>query len=309
MEKHPFGGTAYEVSTLGFGSAPVGFLEVDQERAAKILNFLLDRGVNLIDTAAGYPGSEVLIGESVAHRRSEYVLVSKCGRAVEGLPGEEWSERLILATVEQSLRRLKTDHLDVMLLHSCERKILEKGEAMGALVKARDAGKIRYAGYSGDDDAAAYAARLPDVSVVETSINICDQSNIDRVLPIATTRRLGILAKRPIANAAWKSFAVQEGMYKEYASEYAARFQEMGLTPAALGYEGGEAAWPEIALRFTLSQPGVHTAIIGTTRLANAEANLKAAEAGPLPPETVERIRAAFRAAEARSGRRWNGLT
>ena len=59
-----------------------------------------------------------------------------------GLPGKAWSEDLILATVDRSLRNTKTDHLDVMLLHSCNLETLQKGEAIGALVKARDAGKI-----------------------------------------------------------------------------------------------------------------------------------------------------------------------
>ena len=77
-------------------------------------------------------------------------------------------------------------------------------------------------------------------------------------------------------------------MYKSYAKTYTERLAKMKLSPAALGFSGPpETAWPELALRFTLSQPGVHCAIIGTTNPDNARANLEAAEKGPLPPEVV----------------------
>src|SRR6185312_5665153 len=158
MEKTTFGKTGFKVSRLGFGAGPIGFLATDQQRVANIINILLDSGVNVIDTAASYQGSEDLIGNAVSSRRSEYVLISKCGQAFPDLPGAAWSAEVITATVDRALRRLKTDHLDVMLLHSCELATLKKGEAIAALAKARDAGKIRFAGYSGDNDAGAYAA-------------------------------------------------------------------------------------------------------------------------------------------------------
>jgi aryl-alcohol dehydrogenase-like predicted oxidoreductase len=309
MKKTPFGKTGIQVTALGFGGAEVGYLQIDKDRVSKILNLLLDEWVNVIDTAASYEGSEQLIGETIAHRRGEYVLISKCGGAVPGVEGQPWSEALITQTVDRSLRRLKVNRLDVMLLHSCDLDTLKRGEALGALVKAREAGKIRFAGYSGDNEAAAYAATLPDVAVIETSINIVDQANIDLVLPVAREHGVGVIAKRPIANAPWRSD--HKGIYAGYVKTYRERFAAMGLSLDDLGFGGvrPEAAWPEIALRFTLAQPGVNTAIIGTTNPANAEANVEAAERDGLPPEAVEKIRAAFRAAEEKSGHKWGGLT
>src|SRR3954463_11014668 len=114
MQHRPFGRTGLHVSPLGFGGAPVGYLKTDRERVATILNFLLDHNVNLIDTAASYEGSEELIGQTIGHRRNQFILVSKCGRKVEGddsVSGEDWSADLIAKTVDRSLRRLKTDHL------------------------------------------------------------------------------------------------------------------------------------------------------------------------------------------------------
>src|SRR3954453_18550688 len=200
MKKIPFGRTGLDASVLGYGAAPIGYLATEQEKVTRILNLLLDQGVNLIDTAASYKGSEEMIAKAIGHRRSEFVLVSKCGSEVPQAHGKSWSAELIRNTVDASLKRLKTDRLDVMLLHSCDLETLKKGEALGALVEARNAGKIRHAGYSGDNETAAWAAEQPDVAVIETSISFVDQNNIGTTLPVTRRRNLGVLAKRPIGN-------------------------------------------------------------------------------------------------------------
>jgi len=309
MQKRPFGSTGLSVSPLGFGAAPIGLLQTERDAARKLLNLLLDEGVNLIDTAASYKNSEEVIGESIGHRRGEFVLVSKCGRSVPHVDAAvDWSAELVTKTIEAALTRLRTDRLDVMLLHSCGKDVLERGEAVGALARARDAGKIGFAGYSGDNDAAAYAATLPDIAVIETSLSIADQHNIDAVLPTCRQRNLGVLAKRPIANAAWKHRDDQPGFYKDYASTYTDRLSKMNLNPADLGFAGPpEQAWPEMALRFTLSIPGVHCAIIGTTKADNARANIALADKGLMPQATIEHLRAAFRSADPRG--EWLGQT
>ncbi|MBV8781381.1 MAG: aldo/keto reductase [Phycisphaerae bacterium] len=306
MQKRSFGKTGFNVTPLGFGAAPVAYLGTERERAAKVIHQLLDAGVNLIDTAASYPGSESFLGEHVSARRHEFILVSKCGQKIPESGASSWSAEVISATVDRALKQLRTDRLDVMLLHSCSLEVLKKGDAVGALVKARDAGKIRFAGYSGDNEAAAYAASLPDIAVIETSINIADQRNIDLVLAPTLKNGVGVLAKRPIANSAWRSSL--PGMYQNYASVYADRLSKMNLSPADLGIDGpSDLAWPELALRFTLSQPGVHTAIIGTTNPANAATNIRLAELPPLPADAVEKIRSAFR--NGQGSEQWTGQT
>ena len=305
MEKRRLGRTGFEVSALGFGGGPVGFLGTEQDKVTTIVNYLLDNGVNFIDTAAGYPGSEEALGKAVSHRRDEYVLVSKCGQAFDDLEGDAWSAQVIEQTVDRALRRLKTDHLDVMLLHSCEQEVLEKGEAVEALVRARDAGKIRHAGYSGDNDAVLYAAGLDAIDVVETSVNICDQANIDSLLPEAKRCDIGVIVKRPVANAAWLGVGQQPGFYANYTTSYSERFEAMGLDLADLG---GDGDWAEIALRFTLAQDGVTSAIVGTTNPENAKRNIEVAAKGPLPHEVTVAIRSAFARAELTSGEAWLGL-
>jgi aryl-alcohol dehydrogenase-like predicted oxidoreductase len=303
MEQRIFGKTGARISVLGFGGAPVGFLETERAEVARLLNQLLDDGMNLIDTAASYRGSEELIADAVGHRRQDYFLVSKCGGALDDIDAPEWTPELITRTVDRSLRRLRTDRLDLMLLHTCSLDVLQQGDVLAALVAARDAGKVRFVGYSGDNEAAAYAATLPDVAVVQTSINLADQRNIDVVLPVARQHQVGVMAKRPIANAAWKATTEQRGIYRDYSRDYTARLSAMKLKPAELGVE----SWSELALRFTLSHPDVTTAIVGTTNPANARANAEAAAKGPLPENVLQSIRDAFRRADPKQ--QWVGLT
>jgi aryl-alcohol dehydrogenase-like predicted oxidoreductase len=306
LKKVPFGATGLSVSPIGFGGAPIGFLQSDRQNVANLLSFLLDNGVNVIDTAPMYETSEEVIGQVIGHRRPEFVLISKCGTKLDDVHEPVWSPALITKTIDRSLRRLKTDALDVMLLHTCDLATLKQGDALAALVKAQHAGKVSHIGYSGDNEAAAYAATLPDIDVIQTSISIADQANIELVLPAARARNIAIIAKRPVANAAWKAPDQQPGMYQGYAQEYHNRLKKMNLSPADLGFTASpQDAWPELALRFTLSQPGVHTAIIGTTNPANAPKNIAAAAKGPLPKEVVEKIRAAF--VKARANNSWPG--
>ena len=120
-----------------------------------------------------------------------------------------------------------------------------------------------------------------------------------------------MIAKRPIANAAWKSLDSQPGMYQNYASEYHRRFNLMSVTPNDLGYHGHpEVEWPEIALKFTLAHEGVHTAIPGTTSTVNAEHNVEAVIKNPLREEVVEKLKAAFATARDHdSDGDWSGRT
>lgn len=308
MKTRTLGRTGLDVSILGFGTAEAAYLKTDRDRAAVVINALLDAGVNVIDTAASYPGSEAFLGEYFSGRRGDYVLVSKCGMKIPESDGAAWSAKLITDSVDRSLRLLRTDRIDVMLLHSCGRDVLEKGEAIAALVAAREAGKIRFVGYSGDNDAAAYAAGLSEVAVIETSISIVDQINIDRVLPVAAAHNVGVIAKRPIGNAAWKPLSDQHGIYQNYAKTYTERFAAMKLSPGQLGFTGDPVeVWPQIAMRFTLSFPQVHTAIIGTTNPDHSRRNLEIADQPALPPDALDKIRAAYRAADPTGA--WDGQT
>jgi aryl-alcohol dehydrogenase-like predicted oxidoreductase len=284
MEKRKFGKTELEVSVLGFGGAEIGFNR-DQTQADVnlLLNSALDAGLNFVDTAAGYLNSEQMIGEAVGKRRKEFYLATKCG-ALEGFTREDWSKKGILETIEQSLRNLKTDYLDIAQLHSCNSEILRRGEAIEGLQRAVEKGYTRYIGYSGDNKDAKLAIETDVFDSLQISVNIADQSAIDENILLAVEKGLGIIAKRPVANAVWR---YKEKPTDSYLQEYWERIQKLEFDFLSKSFAKAMA----IALRFTMTIPGVDTLIVGTTRPHRWQENAKYITEGNLSDEEFEAIR------------------
>jgi hypothetical protein len=287
LEKRQLGKTDMHVTVLGYGGAEVGFQNESAETVGRLLNAALDAGLNTIDTAECYNASEELIGQAVAHRRSEYYLFTKCGHS-SGIDLPDWDPRLLEQSIDRSLVRLKTDHVDLLQLHTCSEEKLRQGDVIAAVQKARDAGKTRYIGYSGDSFAAKYAVECGAFDTLQTSVNIADQQSIDLTLPLALERHVGVIAKRPIANACWRSGGRPENGYLHV---YWDRLQELGYD--FLTGDLNEAV--SIALRFTLSVPGVHTAIVGTANPDRWRKNAELARLGALPADQFESIRSRWK--------------
>jgi aryl-alcohol dehydrogenase-like predicted oxidoreductase len=296
MEKRVFGKTGMEMSVLGFGGAEIGFRREESATVSQLLNAALDAGLNVIDTAECYSSgddalsSEELIGEAVAHRRSDYFLFTKCGHASRfpEFSGRDWDAALLEASIDRSLKRLRTDCVDLIQLHSCSEEILRKGEVIAVLQKARDAGKTRFIGYSGDNAAAVYAVECGAFDSLQTSINIADQSVVENALSKAAARNMGVVAKRPIANAAW--LFDEESSRGAYHYTYLKRLQELAYP---FLQEPDSVA---TALRFTLSLPGVHTAIVGTSKPDRWQKNADSLSAGPLSVIEMADIREGWNA-------------
>ena len=102
MERRRLGKTDMQVSVLGFGGSEIGYEHASRETVAKLLNSALDAGLNVIDTAECYEGSEELIGETVGNRRNDYYLFTKCGHP-RGIGSEDWSIPSLLESIERSL--------------------------------------------------------------------------------------------------------------------------------------------------------------------------------------------------------------
>lgn len=273
MDFRPFGTTGLEVSSLGVGLSEIGFdlSQADVDQASHVLNTALDHGINLLDTAACYGIAEEMIGRCVAHRRDDYILSTKCGHVPSGFEGEEWTATTVTESIERSLKRMKTDHLDIVHLHSCDVEILERGEVIEALEEAKRAGKTRFIAYSGDNEPVEWAVASGRFDSIQTSINLVDQRARTRVLPAAVEAGLGVIAKRPIANGVWKA----ETSPSEYAASYFERAQAM-LEEGPIERGWNEELHPvEIALGYVLSLPGVSTAIIGTKNPAHMVANIQ----------------------------------
>jgi aryl-alcohol dehydrogenase-like predicted oxidoreductase len=283
MELRPFGRTGLSVPILGFGAGHVGDPAMDEGEVGRLLHGALDLGVTLIDTARSYGLSEERIGRHLAGRRDEFILSTKVGY---GIPGyEDWTGPVIAAGVDAALGRLRTDRIDVVHLHSCPLEVLERGDVVAALRAAVAAGKVRVAAYSGDNAPLAWAVASGVFGSIETSVNLVDQRAIERALPAAGERGLGVIAKRPAANAPWR-FAERPAATD--VALYWDRWRVLGLDP-------GPYDWTELSLRFAAWGEGVHCAIVGTSRLEHLRQNVEQVEKGPLPPEMTEAIRAAFR--------------
>jgi aryl-alcohol dehydrogenase-like predicted oxidoreductase len=288
VEKRKLGNTDMDVSVLGFGGSEIGYERISANSVRKLLNEALDAGLNLIDTAECYDSSEELIGGAIAKRRKEYYLSTKCGHE-RGWSHPDWRPESLLRSIERSLKRLKTDHVDLFQLHSCSAAELRRGDAIDALKRARERGYTRYIGYSGDSHAARYAVECGAFDTLQTSISIADQEALDLFLPLAVQHNIGVIAKRPIANVAWRNGNRPPG--DSYGYPYWERLQKLAYD----FLRGDLKATVATALRFTLSVSGVHTAIVGTAKPGRFTENAAAVAAGPLPKGLFESIRARWR--------------
>jgi aryl-alcohol dehydrogenase-like predicted oxidoreductase len=291
METRQLGKTDMTVSVLGFGGAEIGFEKVSPELVVQILDDALDAGLNVIDTAECYLRSEEMIGQAMSRRRKDFYLFTKCGHPDGPRLGgyvEDWRPSSLLTSIERSLQRLKTDCVDLVQLHSCSEDELHKGDVIAALQTARQKGYTRYIGYSGDDRAARYAVECGAFDTLQTSLSIADQQAIDLTLPLARERQIGVIVKRPIANAAWKYTAKPENAYHQ---TYWERLQKLDydVVPGDLSQA------VSTALRFTLGVPGVHTAIVGTTKVGRWRENAALLNTGPLSTDRFAAIRTRWR--------------
>src|SRR5919197_2316869 len=143
MERRRLGRTEIVASVLGFGGSEIGYQRVSGRTVERLLGSALDAGLNVIDTAECYEDSEALIGRAVGTRRREFYLFTKCGHA-RGWGHADWRPAALLASIERSLRRLATDYVDVIQLHSCSLAELRRGDAIAALEQARERGLTRY---------------------------------------------------------------------------------------------------------------------------------------------------------------------
>jgi len=298
MERRRLGRTDMDVSPLGFGGSEIGYEDATQATVTRLLNGALDAGLNVVDTAECYADSEALIGGALGARRRDVFVFTKCGHP-RGFGTGDWRPASLLKSIERSLARLRTEAVDLVQLHSCSEAELRAGDAIAALDTARERGMTRYIGYSGDGAAARYAVETGRFDTLQISVSVADQEALDVVLPAARRRRLGVIAKRPLANAAWRTGRKPSSGYHH---EYWRRLRQ-------LDYDFLRLPLPEsiaTALRFTLTVPGVHTAIVGTSKPERWQANAALLAGGPLPAPQFEAIRRRWREA-ARPD--WGGQT
>ncbi|MBO0775130.1 MAG: aldo/keto reductase [Actinobacteria bacterium] len=264
--------------------------EISDEDAGRLLGAVLDGGINLIDTSIDYGRSEELIGRHVGHRRDEYFLASKCGCLLEIPPGvsppypHDYSRANIRAGIEQSLRRLRTDRLDLVQVHmSPSRAQLEADKVAETLMSVRDEGKVRFIGMSG------ILPNLPDhiamgvFDVFQIPYSAVQREHENLITAAAgagagTLVRGGAARGAPAEDKNW-----QRGPLGLPEGEGQRRWETSGVEELL-----GGMSRHEFVLRFTLSHPALSSTIVGTSSPDHLRANLAITEKGPLPAGLYE---------------------
>jgi aryl-alcohol dehydrogenase-like predicted oxidoreductase len=292
----PLGGTGANVTILSYGAMelrgqPRG-PEIADEDAGRLLNTVLDSGINLIDTSPDYGRSEELMGSYIGHRRDEFFLASKCGCPLES-PADvpppyphDYSPGNVRADVEQSLRRLRTDHLDLVQVHmSPSKATLEENHTVGTLKDLQAEGKVRFIGMSG------ILPNLPD----HIAMGVFDvfqipysavQRDHEQLITEAAAGDAGTFIRGGAARGAasedknWRIGPLSQdpdvGKRNWETSGIAGLLTDAGLSNM------------EFVLRFTLSHPGLSTTIVGTSNPAHLASNIAVAQRGPLPADLYE---------------------
>jgi len=297
LQKRKLGRTGLLVTTLGYGAmelrgAPRG-PKVTDEDAERLLNGVLDAGINFIDTSIDYGRSEELIGRFIAHRRGEYYMASKCGCVVGGAQGEHvHTAGNIRHGVENSLRLLKTDHLDLVQFHRS--LTLQEFEAEGALQelqKLKAEGKVRFLGVSGvlpNLDEQIQSGVFDAFQIPYSAL----QREHEDVISRADAAGAGTIIRGGVARGTPDDW--QRTYYMVPSGTLQDRWQQANLDQLLDG-----SPRVDFTLRFTLSHPALHTTIVGTRNLEHLRANVRAAKLGPLPADVLAEAKRRLSAAAA----------
>ena len=275
-----FGRTGLGVTRLGYGAmevrgAPRG-RETTEKEASNILNAVLDAGINFIDTSIDYGRSEEFIGNYISHRRSEFYLASKCGCPVGPQPAtteHTFTRENIVAGVDQSLARMKTDHLDAVQFHrSLSRQELDDGEAIQTLLDLKQEGKIRFLGSSSTLPNLADHVAMGVFDVFQIPYSALQREH-ENLITSAAEGGAGTIIRGGVAKG--------EALGRD---ETWSKFEEAKLDELR---EEGETR-TGFLLRFTLTHPNLHTTIVGTKNPEHLNENLRAANRGPLARDVYD---------------------
>ncbi|MEZ4733044.1 MAG: aldo/keto reductase [Caldilineaceae bacterium] len=291
MEKRTFGNTGMAVTTLGYGA--MEFRHVDEAQAGRLLAGVLDAGINFIDTSPDYGPSEDRIGKWIAHRRSEYFLATKCGCNVPQQGGDDaprhiWTGAQVRHNIEHSLKRLKTDYVDVWQVHSAPPDELAQSDVLETMLKIKEEGKVRHiaVSMSGAVAGRGYGQLRPyldgdwdQFEAIQVWYSALARSS-EAAMSEAANRGKGMIIRGVVRTI-------------EPYTSLADFMDKVGLND--LRANGESAA--QFLLRFAISHPALHTTIIGTKSLDHLADNVKAVAAGPLAPDVLAAAKARLAAA------------
>lgn len=298
LPRRALGSTGLYVTALGYGAMelrgrPRG-RDLSDKDVGRILGAVLDAGIDLIDTSIDYEASEERIGRHVGHRRDEYLLATKCGCLVGwqrpagyagGMPGggpHDFSRSNIVAGVEQSLRRLRTDHLDILQVHaSPDEATLRAHGVVETLEDLQAQGKVRFIGMSGTLPALTEHIAMGVFDVVQIPFSVVQREH-EAAITQAAAARIGTI----IRGGAGRGAPSGEDGARRRNPKLVDAWRRAGLDDLLNGMSP-----MEFTLRFTISHPDVATTIVGTADPAHLATNIEAASKGPLPAELYAEVK------------------
>lgn len=294
MEYTAFGKTGIRVSKLGLGGAPLGgdFGPVTDEQVVELIDRALELGINFIDTAPlyGRGESERRVGKAIQGKREQVVLATK---AV--MRGETYSYENTIRSVEDSLRRLQTDYIDVIQMHelSVSNKELGMNETVPAFLKLKEEGKVRAIGVNSHDPTLLIPfieSGLIDSIQTFSRYMLIDYSAMDELLPAArkhgvsvingSVLGMGLLADAPAPFLERNTKLLEEAEKRKEQISFLRKTEPKGLI--------------EPAMRFSLASPDIAVTLTGTTSLRSLALNASYCDGVGLPQQDLDRLLSLF---------------
>lgn len=288
MQKKTLGRTGLSVTQLGYGSmglrgpATWGVRVVDDAAADRFLNSVLDSGINLIDTSPDYGISEERIGRFISSRRDEYFIATKCGCVYTQHPrhleiDHVWKPEVIRRNLETSLKRLRTDTIDILQFHGGDAEILVREGLIDLLLDFQSKGLVRFLGVS---SSLPHLPALIDLQVFDT-FQIpysCLAPRHGELITRAAESGAGIIIRGGIAQG-----GPDAEIRRPELNDIWVRAGLDDVLPECMSRA-------QLILRYTLSHPHCHTTIVGTADRGHLSENIAASNAGPLPSELYQSV-------------------
>lgn len=282
------GRTGLSVTQLGYGTMGLrgprtwGVRVVEEAESERFLNLVLDSGINFIDTAPVYGICEDRIGRYLSHRRDEFVLASKCGSVYTQHEDHIeidylWDPDVIRSNLESSLRRMNTDYLDLLQFHGGDIETLQRNGLIDLLEGFRSQGLVRFIGVS---------SKLPHLKgLIESDCfdtyqipYSCLASEHHDLISLAGGQGAGVIVRGGIAHGGPEAEIQRPALNDVWESASMDDFLDPPITRA------------QLILRYTLTHPHCHTAIVGTCNENHLRENIEAASMGALPADLYQRI-------------------
>lgn len=296
MQRRPFGASGIMVSAIGLGAWQLGSYEwdnTDEAEALAIVQAALDLGCDFFDTAPSYGGgrSEELLGKALKGRRHAVTICTKFGRTTARQP--QYDVAYLRSSLEDSLKRLQTDYVDILVLHSPPRELMDGTSAphYEVLEQLKAEGKLRVYGVSVDTrQEIETLLATTNCGAIEVLFNIFQQEPL-LAFQQAVDKGVGLIAKVPL-DSGWLSGKYCGGeqfadLRRRWSPEVIER--RAALVEQLAGCLPADMPMAQVALQYVLAQPTIATAIPGARSVAQVRENMRASE-GSLPSDTAQAI-------------------